>query len=226
MLVRRPGGFARWGGWRCCRGLSQRVQWLQNAICIAAPPVAAVGARIARPRRVSGLSWGVWWFDMAVCTAAPRPPCVKGAVSRQADWGIDSVVYRYRATTPPSGLRPATSPYTGEALVGALAAGAADKLASGRAAASRGGTVAAEGRLHRRTPRPPCVKGAGSRSETGGLSAPTAPWRHLFTFPDPSVRPAACQGPLQKQKIPNCKKTDWVAPKGLPSLPFCVKVNV
>ena len=34
------------------------------------------------------------------------------------------------------------------------------------------------------------------------------------------------QGPLQKQKIANCKKTDWAAPKGLPSLSFCVKVNL
>ena len=44
-------------------------------------------------------------------TSYPRPPCVKGAVSRKADWGIVGL-----RSTPPSTLRVATSPYTGEAL--------------------------------------------------------------------------------------------------------------
>ena len=45
-----------------------------------------------------------------------RPPCVKGAVERKRDWGIVGQlrIVDYR-TTPPSALRAATSPYTGEA---------------------------------------------------------------------------------------------------------------
>ena len=39
----------------------------------------AVGARIARPGRVSGLSWRVRWLRKAICTAAPpKAPLCKG----------------------------------------------------------------------------------------------------------------------------------------------------
>ena len=43
-----------------------------------------------------------------------------------------------------------------------------------REAASGGGCGGCKSPLPRRTQRPPCVKGAGSRSETGGLSTPPA----------------------------------------------------
>ena len=33
-------------------------------------------------------------------------------------------------------------------------------------------------------------------------------------------------GPVAKTKNTKLQKTDWAAPKGLPSLPFCVKVNL
>ena len=40
-----------------------------------------------------------------------RPPCVKGAVSREADWGIDLM------PDNPSVAYGDTSPYTGEAYI-------------------------------------------------------------------------------------------------------------
>ena len=85
---------------------------------------AAVGAdAFIGPRREAASGGGCGGCKSPLPRRTQRPPCVKGAGSRSETGGL---------STPPARLRRATSPYTGEALAGAFAAGALHTQPSGR----------------------------------------------------------------------------------------------
>ena len=194
----------------------------------------AVGARIARPCRAAASRGGRGGCARPFVPPHQRPPCVKGpqgsaACGRTSDrsgWaaaclggpqrgpgrlsgnpGLSAARLTGGLSTPPTRLRRATSPYTGEAFSAAFDGnpqapapkrtrdarpyggdgwpggnvGADAFIDPCRAAASRGGRGGCARPFVRPHQRPPCVKGAVSRQADWGIVNPsgTAPPCHL-----------------------------------------------
>ena len=192
-----------------------------------------VGARIARPRRVSGLSWRVQWLRKAVCTTAPKAPLCKGGWRAKRDWGIvdPSGAGPPRSLHLPQAALPCGPPLTpfgrqGRLWVGALAASARELRPSGRAMRAptvmTGAWWGCSGRYADIFigPNPPEAGAASALAPQAGVASDGA----LFTAEKCRKRAGGCgpRSPLglrgvhpkKRQRVSRC------APPGCPA-PYC-----